>query len=158
MHFLQQLFYLLGILKEPSLIGVWERIGDNFAGCRICIEFDGINLNGRIVRLPDHMIKYGWQQDDAKWMHLQRQSVCRYQLQELYKVFSSRTKSARNIYYHSKLLIQSNNELMIIPSDAPGGRKNRWRRVNDRPKDLPITDETDFCAPAYPPIPNTQKR
>ncbi|MGD9007519.1 MAG: hypothetical protein PVG41_06345 [Desulfobacteraceae bacterium] len=158
MRFLRQLFYLLGMLKEPALMGVWERIGDDFAGCRLRIEFDGPNLNGRIVRLPDHMEKYGWRKDDAKWMHIQRQAVCKYQLQELYKVLSSRTKPARNLYYQSRLLIQSKNELMIIPPDASGGRKNRWRRLNDNPKDFPIHDKMDFYAPAYPPMPNPQKR
>jgi hypothetical protein len=158
MRFLRQLFYLLGIIKEPALVGLWERIGDDFAGCRLRIEFDGPNLNGRIVQLPDHMEKYGWRHDDAKWMHIQRQAVCRYRLYELYKVLSSRTKPARNLYYHSRLLIQSNSELTIIPPDETGGRKNRWRRVNDRLKDRPVPDETDFNAPAYPPMPNPKRR
>ncbi|MGD8847654.1 MAG: hypothetical protein PVI54_19190 [Desulfobacteraceae bacterium] len=158
MRFTRQLFYSLGILKEPTLVGIWERTGDDFSGCRLRIEYDGPNLNGRIVRLPDHMAKFGWQQDDAKWIHIQRQAVCRYQLEELYKVLSSRTKPARNLYHRSKLLIQSNVELMIIPPKVSGGRKNRWRRVNDCPKGLSTRDKTAFYAPSYPPARNSQKR
>jgi hypothetical protein len=142
---------MLGILKEPSLIGVWERIGDDFSGCRIRIEFDGPNLNGRIVRLPDHMEKYGWQQDDAKWIDIRKQSLCRYQLQEMYKVISGQTRPARNIYYQSILLVQSNYEVMIIPPDGSGGRKNRWRRVNKGLKDLHKPDDMDFFTATYPP-------
>jgi hypothetical protein len=158
MRFIRQLFYSLGILKEPTLIGLWERTGDDFAGCRIRIQFDGPNLNGRIVQLPDHMQKFGWQQDDTKWMHIQREAVCRYQLRELYKVLSRQTKKARNLYHHSRLLIRSKKDLMIIPLDASGGRKNRWRRVNDNPIDLQIQNKIDLYTPAYPPIPNPQKR
>jgi hypothetical protein len=154
MRFLRQLIYMLGILKEPPLTGVWERIGDDFAGCRIRIEFDGPILNGRIVRLPDQMEKYGWKHDDAKWIDIQKQSVCRYRLQELYKVISSQTRPARNIYHPSTLLIQSHNEVMIIPPDGSGGRKNRWNRVNKSPKERPVPDETDFFTSTYPPKPN----
>jgi hypothetical protein len=158
MRFIRQLCYLLGILKEPSLIGVWERIGDDFAGCRLRIEFDGPNLNGRIIKLPEYMEKYGWQHDDAKWMHIQRQTVCRYRFQELYKVLSSQSVTARNLYYHSRLLILSDNVLLSIPPDQTGGRKNRWRRVIDNPKNFSTPNKIDLHAPAYPPMPNTSKR
>jgi hypothetical protein len=157
MRFLRQLFYILGIFKEPTLIGVWERIGDDFAGCRLRIEFDGPNLNGRIVRLPDHMEKYGWHHDDAKWIQIQKQAVCRYRLLELYKVISSQSAPARNLYYQSRLLVQSNNDIMIIPPDGSGGRKNRWRRINNRPKNQPLSEDKNFNTPTYPPISNRQK-
>jgi hypothetical protein len=154
MNFFRQLLYSLGIHKEPSLLGVWERIGDDFAGCRLRIEFDGSNLTGRILKVPDQMAKYGWMKDDAKWMHIQQQAICRYQLQELYKVLPCGQQQARNRYYPSRLFIRSENDLVIIPPDASMGRKNQWRRVNDKSKDLSTPQKKDMDTPAYPPKPN----
>lgn len=54
--------------SAPRLAGIWQRTGDNFAGCTVAISAgDGQVMNGFVTALPIAMQRCGWKIGDKKW-------------------------------------------------------------------------------------------
>ncbi|MDE0282957.1 MAG: hypothetical protein OXN26_00200 [Gammaproteobacteria bacterium] len=121
--------FLLG--AEPSLLGAWQRVGDNFSGCRIVVEQTEDGLQGRLVYVPDRMQNAGWSVGEIKWGRIVRTFGAAYLLQDKQKLFDTRRQAvAGSASCEARLRFVNNNEITVVPRALDQGSFSRWRRVN----------------------------
>ena len=70
---------------RTELLGRWERVGDDFAGCVVLVERTPQGLQGRITYVPLTMEPYGWRLGDVKWKDFAARRVLGYRVQDLFK-------------------------------------------------------------------------
>ncbi len=130
MQLLKQWAIAFGFAAEPALQGVWERTGDHFAGCRIEIRPEGNRWRGTLIQVLEKMEKFGWRIGDEKWVDIERRTVGRYTLRDLYKVLNTNTGKVSEFYKETLLDFVSDNEISVSPElreDEP--RSQTWRRI-----------------------------
>lgn len=119
---------LLGMRREPSLEGVWERRGDAFAGCRVEVAPAAAGLRGIIVHVPDRMLEFGWLTGDAKWTSILRAGPCLYRLDDLHKVVD-RESGKVSAFYRSATLRLADDDLAELRTLDRPDRAQEWRRI-----------------------------
>ena len=111
-----------------DLPGLWERVGDDFAGCLILVEDCAAGLQGRITYVPALMRQYGWKVGDIKWRSIAADGTAAYRIEDLSKEFDAQANSVRRTDYGpAKLYFLGVNEFAVITGQR-GGRNSRWRR------------------------------
>ena len=123
-------FAYLVLGRAPELEGVWQRVGDNFADCRIAVERAEQGLQGRITHIPASMRKLGWKVGDVKWTQIARRKRTVYSLQDMYKQYDMHRQELTAIAYGSSWLrFVADHELIVVPQSAAQGSRTRWKRT-----------------------------
>jgi hypothetical protein len=115
--------YSLG-RESPPLEGIWERIGDDFAGCRIVIR--DLDQGGLLVNLAPRMREVGWQVGDRKWQAFHRRTLRLWEFEDLYKEYDLRTQAVHASYHPSQIIFVGPDSL---ETRHPGRPRQKWLRV-----------------------------
>ncbi len=114
--------------RPASLPGLWERVGDDFAGCLILVEAAGEGLQGRITYVPALMRQYGWKVGDVKWRKISPGTIPAFRMEDLFKELDPDTnKLKRTSYEHAQLYFLREDEFVVMTSGSTG-RNTRWQR------------------------------
>ena len=73
--------------STPELIGVWERTGDNFAGCTVVISNSNEGFSGYVTSVPPAMQRCGWLVGDKKWINFHSRSRTSWTVSDLAKQY-----------------------------------------------------------------------
>lgn len=122
----------LGVAEEPSLLGLWQRIGDKFAGCVLSVHLVKSQPTAIIFSITKEMVEYGWKVGDVKWKSIRRDSVGRYVVDDLYKTLNRKQKSIKEEYHPAQLEFTSDNVIKTTALEyveSSGSGTQRWRRV-----------------------------
>ena len=130
LDFIRSFTYRLGG-HNPQLLGMWERLDDDFLGCVIIVEAVGESLQGRITFIPDAMRNCGWQVGDLKWSRIARRSNTSYTLRDMYKEYDFRKLQVTRVTYGTaRLEFVADNEILVVADEAaPRRSRTRWRRT-----------------------------
>ena len=124
--------YLLQVLlgPGPELRGVWQRVGDNFAGSRIAVEETGAGLQGRLIYVPDNMQAVGWKTGEVKWTQITGLGRSGCSLQDKYKLYDTRRqRMTTSGYTDSRLRFLTEDEIIVSAHAPDRGSFSRWRRI-----------------------------
>ena len=114
---------------RTRLPGLWERVGDSFAGCGVLIEKKSHGLRGRITYVPPEMRHYGWQVGDVKWQGFVAGGLLAYRVQELYKEIDRNTGKIKNAgFMEARIGFIGPNEMVVFPRGLGGVQNTRWYR------------------------------
>jgi len=121
------LFFILGSQGNPE--GLWERMGDHFAGCVLRVEKVGTELAGRIAVLPEAMAKAGWEVGDLKWRNITRTAEGGWKMQDLRKHYDTRKASVLMVDYQEyNLTLGAYDHLRLHTGYSPFFPAQRWVR------------------------------
>ncbi len=116
-------------IHPASLLGLWERFGDEFSGCLIRVKQLEADLEGRVTYAPPYMRLCGWSVGDVKWRRITSGRRHTFELLDLYNELDSDTKEVKKSSYEkSRLYFVGKDEFVIIAMDSHRGRRTRWRR------------------------------
>ncbi len=125
---LRSVAYLLSG-KPLVLQGLWERVGDDFAGCLILVEEVSDELTGRVTYAPALMRQYGWQVGDLKWKSIRSGRIPAFRIQELFKELDSTTSLVRKSSYQPAQIYFVHEDEFVVTNSAWAGRNTRWQRA-----------------------------
>lgn len=125
----RQAYLLRG--RNPPVSGLWERTGDDFAGCVVIVEPVGKQLQGRITEVPAAMRNVGWVVGDVKWKSIHTAGRNRYRLMDLFKSYdTSNTRLLQSRYQPARLHFYSDKRFYVVPDEAPQGSTTYWLRID----------------------------
>lgn len=114
---------------QTYLPGLWERVGDTFAGCGVLIENTSQGLRGRITYVPAKMRHYGWQVGDVKWKGFVRGRMFAYQVEEMYKEVDRDTGKFKGAgFVEASIGFIGPDEIVVFPHGRRGVQSTRWCR------------------------------
>ena len=115
-----------------SLPGLWERVGDDFAGCLILVEDVDSTLQGRITYVPSLMRHYGWKVGDIKWRNMTPRGGAGFHIDDLFKELDPDTNQVKRSTYHKARLYFLNADEFTVIASGHSGRNTRWRRTANK--------------------------
>src|SRR3990167_6922068 len=124
--------FFLG-LRNPTdrsdLEGIWERVGDNFAGCLIQVEWEEGELVGKIIAMNSEMLLYGWAVGDKKWRHIEGDAHNGWHLMDLRKQYDTASKKVLSIdYARYWMSIGLSGRLRLHQSKIPLFAAQFWKK------------------------------
>ena len=115
--------------RQSCLLGLWERVGDSFAGCGVLVEATLHGLQGRITYVPPEMRLFGWQVGDTKWKGIVEGRLFAFRAQELYKETGRATGKMKSCgFVEARIGFVAAHEIVVFPHGRPGIQNTRWIR------------------------------
>lgn len=125
---------LLGIRSpqdKHDLLGIWERMGDDFEGCLIKVEQEDTELIGKIIVSTPQMLIAGWSIGDKKWRHIEEDPKNGWQLMDLRKQFDTQKKEVLSTDYAHYFISLSNSgrKLHLHQSKIALPSTQKWKKI-----------------------------
>ena len=119
--------------KDSSdLEGIWERIGDEFAGCLIKVEKEDYELIGKIIVSTPKMLTSGWEIGDKKWRRIEGSASEGWQLMDLRKQYDTQNKKVLSTdYAHYWLSLSRSRKLQLHQSKVSLFPNQVWKKVGN---------------------------
>ena len=114
-----------------ELIGIWERLGDEFSGCLLRVEREEHELVGEIIVSTPEMLTAGWNIGDRKWRRIEGDSQGSWQLMDLRKQYDTQNKKVLSIdYAHYWISLgYGGRKLRLHQSKVPMFAAQTWRKI-----------------------------
>lgn len=122
-------------LRHPTngneLIGIWERQGDEFAGCLIRVEKESHEFVGKIIVSTQQMLIAGWNIGDRKWRLIEATAEGNWQLMDLRKQYDTQSKKVLSIdYAHYWISLRHQGKLICLhQSKVPLFVAQKWKKI-----------------------------
>ncbi|MDH4469398.1 MAG: hypothetical protein QE493_00285 [Verrucomicrobiae bacterium] len=131
MGFFQTCLGLHDPKDRSELTGIWERAGDEFSGCLICVEQEKNELVGKIIVSTPQMYSAGWSVGDRKWRCIQGDLEGRWQLLDLKKEYDTQKKKVLSTdYEHYWISLSSQGKkISLHQSKIPLFAAQIWKKV-----------------------------
>ncbi|MBX9742082.1 MAG: hypothetical protein K2W99_00860 [Chthoniobacterales bacterium] len=130
MSFLQRCLGFRNPTDVHDLLGIWERVGDDFEGCVIKVEQETNEWIGKIIISTPDMLEAGWVIGDKKWRHLERDTTGNWQLMDLRKQYDTAQKKVLSVdYAHYWISLSGRRKLRLHQSKVPLFPAQVWKRV-----------------------------
>ena len=130
-HDIQHLIYRFRG-NAPKLQGLWQRVGDDFAGCCVQLATVGETTRGYIAELPDIMAARGWRLGDIKWASFQQRNPASHRFMDLFKQFDVQTGEVTDSFYKPANLYFYKDTRLFIYADDSNVPKTVWERIRER--------------------------
>ena len=119
--------------SQAEILGLWERVGDNFAGCTVMVSPHGEGLQGQITSLTPTMRQYGWGLGDLKWRRIASVSGVTFQLEDMFKELDPDTRELKRVTYQPAKIYFLSADSFSLVSLTHGGRRTYWQRSGRLP-------------------------
>lgn len=130
MSFLQTCLGFRNPKDNNELIGIWERVGDEFSGCLVKVEQEEHELVGKIIASTPQMLVYGWAIGDRKWRRIESDPKAGWQLMDLRKQYDTQDKKVLSVdYAHYWISFSITGKLHLHQSKMPLFAAQTWRKV-----------------------------
>ncbi len=131
MSLLQSCFGFKNPAQRSDLEGIWERMGDEFEGCLIKVEYKENELMGTIIVSTPQMLSYGWEIGDKKWRRIEEGDTSgSWQLMDLRKQYdTANQKILSTDYAHYWISLSGKRKLRLHQSKVPLFPAQVWRKV-----------------------------
>lgn len=122
--------------RPVELPGLWERVGDNFAGCTVMVRSTEQGLQGQVTCVTPVMRQYGWNLGDLKWRQIKAEAKTTFSLEDMFIELDPDTRELRRVTYEPAKIYFLSAEYFSLISLTHGGRRTYWQRSGR----LPDTD------------------
>ncbi len=96
------------------LEGIWERQGDEFAGCSVRVVANSGGLwEGRLVYVTRKAAAAGWIVGDRKWVDLTPSGPCKFAGRDLQKAYDYATGEVVRTDYVEKVFLLRERRLVV---------------------------------------------
>ncbi|MFZ4115685.1 MAG: hypothetical protein ACOYK6_03055 [Chthoniobacterales bacterium] len=131
MGFLQTCLGLHDPQSSDELVGIWERVGDEFSGCLLRVEREERELVGKIIVSTPQMLTAGWSIGDRKWRRIEGDQEGRWQLMDLRKQYDTQNKKVLSIDYAHYWISLSHRgrKLSLHQSQVPLFAAQTWKKI-----------------------------
>ncbi|MCF7729880.1 MAG: hypothetical protein K9M81_05885 [Chthoniobacterales bacterium] len=131
MGFFQTFLGLHNPKNANELVGIWERIGDEFSGCLIRVELEEREIVGKIIVSTPQMLSAGWNIGDRKWRHIEGDSEGKWQLFDLRKEYDTQNKKVLSTdYEHYRISLgHQGRRISLHQSKIPIFAAQTWQKL-----------------------------
>jgi hypothetical protein len=117
--------------ENQAIEGVWEREGDELAGCSIRVSARGAGWEGVLIYATSAAVRAGWEVGDRKWVEILGGNGGRFLGRDLLKVYDRTRREVLEARYMAKVFRVRGRRLTVRAPEwwkAFGGIQS-WQRL-----------------------------
>lgn len=117
--------------QNPLIEGVWERVGDEFAGCSIRVTPAGGFWEGTLIYVNATASGAGWGVGDRKWVDIRASGHGRFQGRDLQKAYDFSRQEVLEASYVPKAFRLKGRKLTVSAPEwwSFFGAVQTWQRL-----------------------------